>query len=57
MYNESIVCLTGIIFFAMHLVISSCVYDENIVHFNLINLSIAKIKKQINKTKTFDDYE
>ena len=55
MYNVSIVCLKSFIFFAMHLVISSYAYDENmvqfVVQFNLINLSILKSEKQIEKQK------
>ena len=50
-YNESVVCLTSIISFAMHLVILSYVYDENMVQFNLIDSSVFKSKKQIRNRK------
>ena len=57
MYNESIVCLTSIIFFAMHLFIPSYISDENMVQFNSMNSSILKSKKQNKKQRIFDDYE
>ena len=36
MYNESIVCLTSTISFAMHLIISSYVHDENTIQYDMI---------------------
>ena len=51
MYNESIVRLTCITSFAMRLAISSYVFDENMMSFNLIYSSILEIKKQIRKQK------